>query len=153
MRYWVALIWPTNLEHPLPLLRNPPLPSSLNRLSTNYSERTPAFNQLIWLFHNFVPQNDKMKKIFAHLQNFAFWNLTPVAILLGVGRFVRLCENVTQVLRSKLIGRFEDHCFRLIANKLFNGLPTQPFNNWSAWGTKAAIRYDSDSQVLKFQFH
>ena len=45
--------------------------------------------------------------------------------------------------------RLEDHNLRLIANEFFNGLPTQPFDKRSAWGIKAAIRYDSSSTILK----
>ena len=33
----------------------------------------------------------------------------------------------------------EDHCFRLTSNELFNGLPAQLVDEWSAWGVKAAV--------------
>ena len=59
-------------------------------------------------------------------------------------------QEVTQVLRSQIIERLEDHCFRLIANEFFNGLPAQLCNKWSAWGIKAAICYDPSSTSLKF---
>ena len=58
-------------------------------------------------------------------------------------------EKVTQVLRSQLIKRLEDHNLRLITNEFFNGLPTQPFDNRSARGIKAAVGYDSGNTILK----
>ena len=58
-------------------------------------------------------------------------------------------EKVTQVLRSQLIKRLEDHNLRLITNEFFNGLPTQPFDERSARGIKAAVGYDSGSTILK----
>ena len=58
-------------------------------------------------------------------------------------------EKITQVLRSQLIKRLEDHNLRLITNEFFNGLPTQPFDKRSARGIKAAVGYDSGSTILK----
>ena len=43
-----------------------------------------------------------------------------------------------------------DHCFRFTSDELFNGLPAQLVDEWSAWGVKAAVGYDSSSSVLKF---
>ena len=59
-------------------------------------------------------------------------------------------EKVTQVSRSQLIKRLEDHNLRLITNEFFDGLPAQPFDKRSARGIKAAIGYDSGSTILKF---
>ena len=44
----------------------------------------------------------------------------------------------------------EDHCFRFTSYELFNGLPAQLVHEWSAWGVKAAVGYNSSSSVLKF---
>ena len=44
----------------------------------------------------------------------------------------------------------EDHCFRFTSDELFNGLPAQLVDEWSAWGIKAAVCYNSSSSVLKF---
>ena len=44
----------------------------------------------------------------------------------------------------------EDHCFRFTSDELFNGLPAQLVDEWSAWGVKAAVGYISSSLVLKF---
>ena len=44
----------------------------------------------------------------------------------------------------------EDHCFRFTSDELFNGLPAQLVDEWSAWGVKAAVGYNSSSSVLKF---
>ena len=32
---------------------------------------------------------------------------------------------------------FEDHCFRFTSDELFNGLPAQLVDEWSAWGVNA----------------
>ena len=40
------------------------------------------------------------------------------------------------------INRLEEHNLRLIANKFYNGLATQPFDKRSARGIKAAICYE-----------
>ena len=37
----------------------------------------------------------------------------------------------------------EDHCFRFTSDKLFNGLPAQLIDKWSARGVKAAVGYTS----------
>ena len=44
----------------------------------------------------------------------------------------------------------EDHCFRFTSDELFNGLPAQLVDEWSTWGVKAAVGYNSSSSVLKF---
>ena len=44
----------------------------------------------------------------------------------------------------------ENHYFRFTTDELFNGLPAQLVDKWSAWGIKAAVGYDSCSSVLKF---
>ena len=44
----------------------------------------------------------------------------------------------------------EDHYFRFTSDELFNGLPAQLVDKWSAWGIKDAVGYDSCSSVLKF---
>ena len=44
----------------------------------------------------------------------------------------------------------EDHYFRFTSDELFNGLPAQLVDKWSAWGIKAAVGYNSCSPVLKF---
>ena len=44
----------------------------------------------------------------------------------------------------------EDHCFRFTSYELFNGLPAQLVDEWSAWGVKVAVGYNSSSSVLKF---
>ena len=44
----------------------------------------------------------------------------------------------------------EDHYFRFTSDELFNGLPAQLVDKWSAWGIKAAVGYKSSSSVLKF---
>ena len=59
-------------------------------------------------------------------------------------------EKVTQVLGSKFMQGLEDHCFRLTSEELFNGLPAQLVDKWSAWGIKAAVGYNSSSSILKF---
>ena len=41
----------------------------------------------------------------------------------------------------------EDHCFRFTSYELFNGLPAQLVDEWSAWGAKAAVGYSSSSSV------
>ena len=33
----------------------------------------------------------------------------------------------------------EDHCFRFTSDELFNGLPAQLVDKWSARGVKAAV--------------
>ena len=58
-------------------------------------------------------------------------------------------EKATQVLRSQFIERLEDHPFRLIADELFDGPPAQSFDEWPAWGVKAAIRSNPGCTVLK----
>ncbi len=60
-----------------------------------------------------------------------------------------LSEKVTQVLWSQSIEGFENHCLRLISDKLINGFPSQAINKRSAWGIVAAISYNSSSSVLK----
>ena len=37
-----------------------------------------------------------------------------------------------------------------VLNEFSNGLPTQTFNKWTAWGIKAAVCYNSSSTVLEF---
>ena len=44
----------------------------------------------------------------------------------------------------------EDHYFRFTSDELFNGLPAQLVDKWSAWGIKAAVGYNSCSSILKF---
>ena len=44
----------------------------------------------------------------------------------------------------------EDHCFRFTSDELFNGLPAQLIDKWSARGVKSAVGYNSSSSVLKF---
>ena len=44
----------------------------------------------------------------------------------------------------------EDHCFRFTSYELFNGLPGRLVDEWSAWGVKTAVAYNSSSSVLKF---
>ena len=44
----------------------------------------------------------------------------------------------------------EDHRFRFTSDELFNGLPAQLVDKWSAWGIKAAVGYNSRRSVLKF---
>ena len=44
----------------------------------------------------------------------------------------------------------EDHCFRFTSYEFFSGLPAQLVDEWSAWGVKAAVGYNSCSSVLKF---
>ena len=39
----------------------------------------------------------------------------------------------------------EDHCFRFTSYELFNGLSAQLVDEWSAWGVKAAVGYNSSS--------
>ena len=34
----------------------------------------------------------------------------------------------------------EDHYFRFTSDELFNGLPAQLVDEWSAWGVKAAAK-------------
>ena len=36
----------------------------------------------------------------------------------------------------------EDHRFRFTSDELFNGLPAQLVDKWSAWGVKAAVGYN-----------
>ena len=33
----------------------------------------------------------------------------------------------------------EGHCFRFTSDELFNGLPAQLVDKWSAWGVHAAV--------------
>ena len=42
----------------------------------------------------------------------------------------------------------EDHYFRFTSDELFNGLPAQLVDKWSAWGIKAAVGYNSCSSVF-----
>ena len=49
---------------------------------------------------------------------------------------------------SSVAALLEDHCFRLIFNELFNGLPSQLHNKWSFWGIRATISDDSGSMQL-----
>ena len=44
----------------------------------------------------------------------------------------------------------EDHYLRFTSDELFNGLPAQLVDKWSAWGIKAAVGYNSCSSILKF---
>ena len=44
----------------------------------------------------------------------------------------------------------EDHCFRFTRDELFNDIPAQLVDQWSAWGVKDAVGYNSSSSVLKF---
>ena len=46
--------------------------------------------------------------------------------------------------------RLEDRCFRFTIDELFNGLPAQLVDEWSTWGVKDAVGYNSSSSVLKF---
>ena len=59
-------------------------------------------------------------------------------------------EKVTQVLGSQFKQGLEDHCFRFTSDKLFNGLLSQLVDKWSAWGSKAAVGYNSSCSILKF---
>ena len=43
----------------------------------------------------------------------------------------------------------QDHYFRFTRNE-FNGLPSQLVDEWSPWGVKAAVGYNSSSSALKF---
>ena len=43
----------------------------------------------------------------------------------------------------------EDHRFRFTSDELFNGLPAQLVDKWSALGIKAAVGYNSLGQNLK----
>ena len=54
-----------------------------------------------------------------------------------------------QVSRSQLIEGFGDHSLSLTFNKLFNGLPPQPLNDWPTGGIKTATCYNSGSSILK----
>ena len=58
-------------------------------------------------------------------------------------------EQVVQVLWSQIIQRPEDHCFRIITNEFFNGLPAQLHNEWSVRGIEAAVCNDSNSMLLE----
>ena len=59
------------------------------------------------------------------------------------------CENIAHVLRSKPIKRLVEHRSRTLVDKLANGFPTKTVNEWSTWGIKAAVRYNSGNSVLK----
>ena len=42
----------------------------------------------------------------------------------------------------------EDHCLRFTGNQLVNGLPSQLFDERSAWGIEAAVRYYETRQIM-----
>ena len=60
------------------------------------------------------------------------------------------CEKIAHVLWSKPVNRLVDHRSRILVDKLTNGFPTKTPNEWSAWGIKIAVGYNSSSSVLKF---
>ena len=42
----------------------------------------------------------------------------------------------------------EEHYFRFTSDELFNGLPAQLVDKWSAWGIKAAVGYNLGFEVF-----
>ena len=47
----------------------------------------------------------------------------------------------------------EDHCFRFTSDELFNGLPAQLVDKWSAWGIKAAVGHSGIGKLCTPQMY